>query len=160
MRYYKSKNWPSLLKDAVELLNARRMTRNGGIPPGQINSYLQDPELRSARELHHVNFPEPSREEEKKSETKFLETEQTIQVGSCVFLDRKAKTFSKSFELQVSGDSVSRVDGRLLVFIKQTFQGFLNTYLFSALGETKCSSLRYELSLRFSLHNLALHSRN
>jgi len=41
MRYYKSKNWPSLLPDAVKLLNARKMTRNGGIAPGNINSFLQ-----------------------------------------------------------------------------------------------------------------------
>ena len=94
MRFYKSKNWPSLLDDAVKLLNARKMTRNGGIPPGQINSYIQDPELRSARKLRRVKFPEPSREEEKTSESQFLTNKQTIEVGSCVFLDRKAKALS------------------------------------------------------------------
>ena len=86
--------------------------------PGQSNTYLQDPQLRSARQLRHVKFPEPSRDQEKTTESEFLSNKQNIEVGSCVFLDRKAKTFSKSFELQVSDVSFCRVVARLFHFMK------------------------------------------
>lgn len=101
MRYYKTKDWVKLLPDAVNLLNSRPMTRNGGIPPSEINSSLQDPLLRQARLDHNVKFPEPNRSDEIQNEEDFNKTQQPIIVGSYVFLDRKPKTFDKSFELQV-----------------------------------------------------------
>lgn len=107
MRHYRTKDWVSLLPKAVELLNARPMTRNGGVPPAEINSFLQDPVLRSARRQHGVHFNEPSREDEIKAEDQFAETQaegtqKKISEGSYVFLDRKQKIFDKSFLLQVS----------------------------------------------------------
>lgn len=79
------------------------MTRNGGVPPAEINSFLQDPILRSARKDHGVDFDEPNREEEIKAEHQAQTSSQKNLVeGSYVFLDRKPKVFDKSFELQVS----------------------------------------------------------
>ena len=42
MRFYRTANWVKLLPDAVNLLNSQPMDRNGGIPPGDINSFMDD----------------------------------------------------------------------------------------------------------------------
>lgn len=102
MRHYKTSNWVDLLEDAVSQLNSRPMTRNGGIPPGQINSFLQDPILRKARQEHSVQFPEPNLEDEVKQTETFNDSKPELSVGSYVFLDHKTKPFDKSFALQVS----------------------------------------------------------
>ena len=94
MRSYNTKNWVSLLDDAVNQLNSRPMTRNGGIPPKVINTYLQDPILRSAREQKGIEIPEPNRTEEIKSEENYQNSKQTLHVGSYVFLDHKPKSTS------------------------------------------------------------------
>lgn len=91
MRSYNTKNWVSLLDDALNQLNSRRMTRNGGIPPKEINSYLQDPVIRKAREEHGNKFPEQDRSQELKTEEKFENSKQALHVGSYVFLDHKPK---------------------------------------------------------------------
>jgi len=106
MRRYETSDWVSLLPRAVELLNARPMTRNGGVPPEDINSFMDDPIVREAREKNGVTFPEPNREAEIKSEEQFNQSvagpsKPKLMVGSFVFLDKKQKTFDKSFELQV-----------------------------------------------------------
>lgn len=101
MRAYNTKDWVSLLKDALNQLNSRPMTRNGGIPPNEINSYLQDPILRSARERNQITVPEANREQEIKSEENFQNSKQELHVGTYVFLDHKPKVFDKSFSLQV-----------------------------------------------------------
>lgn len=82
------------------------MTRNGGVPPEDINSFMDDPVLRAAREEHGVTFPEPNRQEELNSEQQFQNaiagpSKPKLTVGSYVYLDRKQKVFDKSFELQV-----------------------------------------------------------
>lgn len=106
MRRYRTSDWVSLLPRAVELLNARPMSRNGGVPPADINSFMDDPILRAAREEQGVTFPEPNRQEEVNSEQQFdkavaSQNKPQLTVGSFVFLDRKQKVFDKSFELQV-----------------------------------------------------------
>mgnify|MGYP003384906240 CR=1 FL=1 len=106
MRRYRTSDWVSLLPRAVELLNARPMSRNGGVPPADINSFMDDPILRAAREEQGVTFPEPNRQEEVNSEQQFdkavaSQNKPQLIVGSFVFLDRKQKVFDKSFELQV-----------------------------------------------------------
>lgn len=100
MRHYRTKDWVRLLPDAVQLLNARPMTRNGGIPPAEINSFLQDPILRAARIAHNVTTDEPDRTDEVQNEQQETEGD-NLKVGSLVFLDKKSKVFDKSFELQV-----------------------------------------------------------
>lgn len=101
MRHYRTKDWVRLLPDAVQLLNARPMTRNGGVPPAEINSFLQDPIIRSARLAHHIDPNEPDRKEEIKNEEQQKTSSDSFKVGSLVFLDKKSKVFDKSFELQV-----------------------------------------------------------
>ena len=113
MRRYRTSDWVSLLPRAVELLNARPMTRNGGVPPEDINSFMDDPVLRAAREEHGVTFPEPNRQEELNSEQQFQNavagpSKPKLTVGSYVYLDRKQKVFDKSFELQVRKSTILR----------------------------------------------------
>jgi len=98
MRHLKTSDWVQLLPKAVELLNARPMTRNGGIAPEAITSFYQDPLLRSARRIHHVKFPEPNLEEEQSSNSM---SEDGLEIGSYVFLDKKQRLFDKSFLLKV-----------------------------------------------------------
>ena len=109
MRRYRTSDWVSLLPRAVELLNSRPMTRNGGVPPEDINSFLDDPIVREAREEHGVQFPEPNRQEEIQSQENFEKLETStgpekpkLTVGSFVYLDKQQKVFDKSFNLRVS----------------------------------------------------------
>jgi len=101
LRHYKTKDWVGLLPDAIKLLNAKPLARNGQVAPEQINSFYQDPLLRKARESAKVNFHEPNRQLEEQTEAKFNQQVPAINVGTYVFLDRKQKVFDKSFELQV-----------------------------------------------------------
>lgn len=107
MRRYRTSDWVALLPRAVEMLNARPMTRNGGVPPEEVNSFLDDPVLREAREEQGVQFPEPNRQEEIQSQEDFAKSEAgpskpTLTVGSFVYLDKQQKVFDKSFNLRVS----------------------------------------------------------
>jgi len=102
MRYYRTTNWVTLLPDAVKLLNSQPMDRNGGVPPGEVNSFLDDVKLREARVKNHVNFPEPNRKDEIREEELNSRSNSNFQMGAYVYLEREAKLFQKSFELKVS----------------------------------------------------------
>lgn len=102
MRFYRTANWVKLLPDAVNLLNSQPMDRNGGIPPGDINSFMDDVKLRQAHIEHKVIFPEPNRNSEIEEEINQQNSKSDFKIGSYVYLDRESKTFQKSFELKVS----------------------------------------------------------
>lgn len=78
------------------------MDRNGGIPPGDINSFMDDVKLRQARINNKVIFPEPNRNSEIEEEINQQNSKSDFKIGSYVYLDRESKTFQKSFELKVS----------------------------------------------------------
>ena len=101
-------NWVKILPIAVSLLNQRPIEKLGNVAPEQINSFRDDEIIRTAQKESglEASVTEPdggSWKEQNKTQNEYLANPKNIfQPNSFVYLDLKAKTFSKSFEDQIS----------------------------------------------------------
>jgi len=78
------------------------MKRIGYLSPGSVNTLVDDVSVREAQEANCVTpAPQPSYQEQNVSQANY-EKSTGFQKDDFVYLDYKQKTFSKSFDLQVS----------------------------------------------------------
>lgn len=103
LRSEMSKNWPKYLPQITENLNKRHVKSLGGVEPGQINSFLDDPIIRNAQEKHHIEpYKEPHWEEQNQNQAEALkDPKQPFPIGSYVYLDLPKDPFTKGFDYQV-----------------------------------------------------------
>jgi hypothetical protein len=109
MRSQKTLDWVKLLPTAVTLLNARHVKKIGNLAPAEIHSMLDDVKVQKALQLE-CKEPEsgPSLLEQSQNQAEYAKTGK-IQVGSFVYLDKKEKSFSKSFDYKVRHSKLSVV---------------------------------------------------
>jgi hypothetical protein len=98
-----------LLPTAVTLLNARHVEKIGNLAPAEIHSMLDDVKVQKALQLE-CKEPEsgPSLLEQSQNQAEYAKRGK-IQVGSFVYLDKKEKSFSKSFDYKVRHSKLSVV---------------------------------------------------
>lgn len=103
LRSEMSKNWPKYLPLCISNLNKRHVKSLGGIEPGQINSFLDDPLIRNAQEEHNITpYAEPHWKTQNLNQSEALQnTAEPFPVGSYVYLDLPKDNFTKGFDYQV-----------------------------------------------------------
>jgi hypothetical protein len=102
MRSQKTRDWVGLLPTAVKLLNARPVKKIGNLAPQEITSMLDDVKVqRALEESCQEPHAEPNLKEQAENQKNYIE-KGTYKPGSFVFLDKKEKTFSKSFDVKVT----------------------------------------------------------
>jgi hypothetical protein len=101
MRSQKTSNWVNLLPTAVTLLNARHVQKIGNLAPSDISSMFDDVKVKNAQmENCDIQEPGPSLKEQTSNQERYMKTGQ-LKPGDFVFLDKKEKSFSKSFDYKV-----------------------------------------------------------
>jgi len=111
-------NWPSLIPDALMQLNSRPLKRLNGLAPKEFNSQWDDYKVQQAAAASN---PQPSTSQSSNSQTNQANASQAkptvsqqlanqkayesnpklLQVSDFVFVDYKAKSFAKSYEIKV-----------------------------------------------------------
>lgn len=101
MRAEQSANWVKFLPIATGLLNARPMERIGYLSPSQITSFVDDISVRNAlKEAGQKPKKVDTYKEQNASQEDYLKNGK-FKIGSYVYLDVKASTFTKSYHLRV-----------------------------------------------------------
>lgn len=102
MDSYNTKNWPSLLQDAVKLLNARHMQRNAGVTPSEVTSMVDDVLIQDAKAEAQTGNSEVEDPISSDIANQYDASKNfPFKPETFVYLDRKHKTLEKSFGKQV-----------------------------------------------------------
>jgi len=98
-----STDWPTFLPSVVDALNQKPLKTLGGFSPSEINSELDDAKVHNAQKRNHVQpFEETDWREQAKSQQDYTKSNNPLQVGQHVYVDKKVEVFDKSFFAQVS----------------------------------------------------------
>ena len=102
MRAANSKDWESFLATATLQLNSRPMKKLGNLAPKDFSSLWDDPKLGEALEKNRACKPAPADiESDIANQAEYERSKELLQVGTYVYVDKKKKTFSKSFDPKV-----------------------------------------------------------
>ena len=102
MKSEKTDNWVKLLPIAVNLLNQRPLKKIGNLPPGSVNSMIDDIKVREAQKDNCIPVYEEQNYKIQNELQQNYEKSSGFQFNDFVYLDYKEKTFAKSFDSKVS----------------------------------------------------------
>jgi len=98
-----STDWPTFLPSVVDALNQKPLKALGNSSPSEINNELDDAKVRNAQKRNHVQaYEETDWKEQEKSQEDYMKSNNPLQIGQHVYLDKKVEVFDKSFFAQVS----------------------------------------------------------
>lgn len=96
-------DWLEMLPHAVKALNERHLKSLGYISPIDIQSELDDVVVREAQKKTNINvYHQPNWKQQNENQANYEKSNNPLQVGQFVYLDKKEEIFNKSFHAQVS----------------------------------------------------------
>ena len=102
MREQMDDKWPNYLNIVVDGLNEIPRKKLGFVAPAEINSLADGAKVFEARKTLVIKvYQEPDYHTQNDNQTAFEESLSKFQVGTFVYLDNKATSFTKSFDTQV-----------------------------------------------------------